>query len=890
MQQQAADPAQAWVPRPPDVAAWFRAGGLHTFNELPHQAWLSMLRLLSYVQLPQLLGLLVIIWLVRYALKARYKTESAHQRARWQQVLDSQQQFTVAESFTLGWLNVLLRHLWPTVLEKEISDKATDSLRETITKILKTSGEKAPLKYVESIKIEEFTMGMQPPRFHFCHARYNPTRNYLQFEADMGFRSSGFQLVVAPSMRAHALLPRVSGRVAVTHLNVAGRMLIGFHLFSRAPGIKGVDVSFLHPPEIDVKFSPFGMTVTEIPGILNALKDKMQKSMSKDMVEPKRKYIDVESTWKKHLLNKAAGPGGLLIVTMVQARDLRYRGMTMSNMKQIDAYCELRYGTQVFRTPCVRGSGNPAWNWQFEVSLTAPQGGQGPGAHGECQLKVLDAKALGDPGVLGTADISLADAQLQPNAGPRDMWLPLKGSPEGTIHVQVTLLAKEALGQPGLAATSDARLQAALGQAGKGEIIQTGKPARGVDVVEDKAEFASLLEAEKSRRRLLEQRFSTAEAEADKLRNRLKELQGINKKTKAGQQRAEDKVEQTRTRPHGARPLSMQTTSLSAEPAERGPDRMPAGAGKQLAQSQNTATADPQGDQGKSDGILGSLRDDGTALLEESARKQGESDGDQDDGTSKSDGDHLLSSSADQALAVERAGAAKGAYAGVKQPSPTMGNQPGPLALLVKVSKLERVLKEEKAGRERQVAELEAYAAQLEDELELEHRRRLNEQLCALIEGAPFIMYKSSEVSERHVWFSVATHTLRWAMTRTAVPGSAKVHRNGDTKNKERSIDVKKILKVETGTGMFPGSNGAKGWEQLKSIIPFGAARKPSDASTGPEEDRSFTLVFIGNSTMHLAVKGNGRSRNEWVAAFSDLASGLYADILKPDEPTGKAE
>lgn len=45
-----------------------------------------------------------------------------------------------------------------------------------------------------------------------------------------------------------------------------------------------------------------------------------------------------------------------------------------------------------------------------------------------------------------------------------------------------------------------------------------GKPARGVDVVEDKAEFASLLEAEKSRRRLLEQRFSTAEAEADKLR------------------------------------------------------------------------------------------------------------------------------------------------------------------------------------------------------------------------------------------------------------------------------------------------------------------------------------------------------------------------------------
>ena len=75
------------------------------------------------------------------------------------------------------------------------------------------------------------------------------------------------------------------------------------------------------------------------------------------------------------------------------------------------------------------------------------------------------------------------------------------------------------------------------------------------------------------------------------------------------------------------------------------------------------------------------------------------------------------------------------------------------------------------------------------------------------------------------------------------------------------------------------------GWEQLKSIIPFGAAKKPSDASTEPEEERSFTVVFTGNSAIHLMVKGNGRSRDEWVAAFSDLASGSYKDILKPDEP-----
>ncbi len=123
------DPAQAWAPQAPNLSAWMDAGALQWLNQLPHRAWLLGLHMLSYIQLPQFFVLLVVIWLVSYALKARYKAQLAHQRARWQQVLDSQQQFTVAESFTLGWFNVLLRHLWPTVLEKEISDKATVVLK-----------------------------------------------------------------------------------------------------------------------------------------------------------------------------------------------------------------------------------------------------------------------------------------------------------------------------------------------------------------------------------------------------------------------------------------------------------------------------------------------------------------------------------------------------------------------------------------------------------------------------------------------------------------------------------------------------------------------------------------------------------------------------------------
>ena len=72
--------------------------------------------------------------------------------------------------------------------------------------------------------------------------------------------------------------------------------------------------------------------------------------------------------------------------------------------------------------------------------------------------------------------------------------------------------------------------------------------------------------------------------------------------------------------------------------------------------------------------------------------------------------------------------------------------------------------------------------------------------------------HQASSLNDCLACCSAASSTLRWAVSRSAVPGvAAKTHRNGETKNKERSVDIKKILKVESGTGQFPGSNSTKG-------------------------------------------------------------------------------
>ncbi len=42
------------------------------------------------------------------------------------------------------------------------------------------------------------------------------------------------------------------------------------------------------------------------------------------------------------------------------------------------------------------------------------------------RINVLDARALGDPGFLGEARLSLASLALEPNSPPVNLWLPLK--------------------------------------------------------------------------------------------------------------------------------------------------------------------------------------------------------------------------------------------------------------------------------------------------------------------------------------------------------------------------------------------------------------------------------------------------------------------------------
>lgn len=58
---------------------------------------------------------------------------------------------------------------------------------------------------------------------------------------------------LAPKMRKGVMLAGMTGRAEISHFAIAGKALVGCHLFSRSPGIRGIDFSFLEPPTVDVQ-------------------------------------------------------------------------------------------------------------------------------------------------------------------------------------------------------------------------------------------------------------------------------------------------------------------------------------------------------------------------------------------------------------------------------------------------------------------------------------------------------------------------------------------------------------------------------------------------------------------------------------------------------------
>ncbi len=79
----------------------------------------------------------------------------------------------------------------------------------------------------------------------------------------------------------------------------------------------------------------------------------------------------------------------------------------------------------------------------------------------------------------------------------------------------------------------------------------------------------------------------------------------------------------------------------------------------------------------------------------------------------------------------------------------------------------------------------------------------------------------------------------------------------------------------------------AGAWEGFKGLIPGLNKKGPEKGALVVDEARALSICFNGNTALHLELppQGNGRSRQEWLVAFQDLADHHYQQEIGAMSP-----
>jgi len=93
-------------------------------------------------------------WLTWQVAGRRHDVQLRTAQARWESAVANRAPETVCESFTTGWLNMLLWHMWPMFLEKEVSALFARRIAILLRRVLENRGQQGPMRFVQSIHLE----------------------------------------------------------------------------------------------------------------------------------------------------------------------------------------------------------------------------------------------------------------------------------------------------------------------------------------------------------------------------------------------------------------------------------------------------------------------------------------------------------------------------------------------------------------------------------------------------------------------------------------------------------------------------------------------------------------------------------------------------------------
>ncbi|CCF60141.1 hypothetical protein KAFR_0J00730 [Kazachstania africana CBS 2517] len=303
-----------------------------------------------------------------------YRTSSKKYRSKLRDLV--QKEFTVqkieSDYESMEWLNHTLSKLWP-LIEPHVSKEIVMQVNQILLK------EKSIPKFIKALWIDQFTLGVKPPRIDSVKTFPNTDRDIAVMDWTLSFTPHDHSDINAKKMKNYvnqyivvkAKLFGLTIPVRVSDISFEVNTRLKFKLMEAFPHVETVNVQLLEVPDIDFIATLFGTSIfnweiLSLPGLHSFINQMAAKYMGPIVLPPFSFQLNLPK-----LLSKSPLSIGVLEIKIKNAEKLKLDASTLGT-KNDSHNLYLQFKTQdkiIGKSKVISCTSNCTWNESIYVLL-----------------------------------------------------------------------------------------------------------------------------------------------------------------------------------------------------------------------------------------------------------------------------------------------------------------------------------------------------------------------------------------------------------------------------------------------------------------------------------------------------------------------------------------
>ncbi|CAI4739118.1 AGK_G0046430.mRNA.1.CDS.1 [Saccharomyces cerevisiae] len=300
-----------------------------------------------------------------------YRTSSKKYRESLRDLAQKEQtvEKITSDYESVEWLNTFLDKYWP-IIEPSVSQQIVDGTNTALSENV------AIPKFIKAIWLDQFTLGVKPPRIDAIKTFQNTKSDVVVMDVCLSFTPHDMSDLDAKQCRKYVnsnvvLKAKIFGMdipVSVADIFFQVFVRFRFQLMTTLPLVETINIQLLEVPEVDfisrlLGNSVFNWEILAIPGLMRLIQKMAFKYLSPVLLPPFSLQLNIPQ-----LLSKTGLPIGVLEIKVKNAHGLRKLvGMIK---KTVDPYLTFELsGKIVGKTKVFKNSANPVWNESIYILL-----------------------------------------------------------------------------------------------------------------------------------------------------------------------------------------------------------------------------------------------------------------------------------------------------------------------------------------------------------------------------------------------------------------------------------------------------------------------------------------------------------------------------------------